>query len=299
VKKTILIVDDEKGVCDIMAAFLSRTYNVLTTVNPHEALSLCDENPVDMVISDIQMGTVNGLELLSAVRTKYPHIITMLMTGYDTNDYIDHARRHGISNIIAKTAPFSFPELEALVDSLLHGAIFGLPRYLINGGTILARHAVRSSAEAVQVRTAVTGMLAARFGSSGDMNLVLDEILTNALYHAPVNADGTPKYRRFTDVQLDEKEFVTVECGFDTEKYGVSVTDNSGSLTRDTVLQKLLRQVTGEGILDDHGRGLHMSRLFSDRMIINIKPNERTEVIFMNYISPKYQGYKPIYINEI
>jgi hypothetical protein len=42
-----------------------------------------------------------------------------------------------------------------------------------------------------------------------------------------------------------------------------------------------------------------MSRLFSDRMIINIAPKKRTEVILINYFSHKYRGYKPLYINEL
>jgi hypothetical protein len=90
-----------------------------------------------------------------------------------------------------------------------------------------------------------------------------------------------------------------VECGYDREKYAVSVTDNQGKLKKETVLYKIDRQLTGEGLLDDSGRGIHMSRLFADRMIINIDPNKRTEVILMNYFSNKYRGYKPLYINEL
>jgi hypothetical protein len=72
-----------------------------------------------------------------------------------------------------------------------------------------------------------------------------------------------------------------------------------GRLTKETVLYKIDRQITGEGMLDDSGRGIHMSRLFSDRMIINIAPKSKTEFILMNYFSHKYRGYKPLYINEL
>jgi len=100
-------------------------------------------------------------------------------------------------------------------------------------------------------------------------------------------------------VILNADEYVYVECGFDCEKYGVSVCDVKGRLKKETVLYKIDRQVTGEGLLDDSGRGIHMSRLFADRMIINIDPNKKTEVILMNYFSHKYRGYKPLYINEL
>jgi len=52
-------------------------------------------------------------------------------------------------------------------------------------------------------------------------------------------------------------------------------------------------------MLDDSGRGIHMSRLFADRLLINIKPGSITEVIIMNYFSTKYRGYRPLYITEI
>lgn len=84
-----------------------------------------------------------------------------------------------------------------------------------------------------------------------------------------------------------------------TMKYAVSITDYQGKLTKETVLYKIDRQITGEGLLDDSGRGIHMSRLFADRMIINIEPGKRTEVILLNYFSHKYRGYKPLYINEL
>jgi hypothetical protein len=42
-----------------------------------------------------------------------------------------------------------------------------------------------------------------------------------------------------------------------------------------------------------------MSRIFADRMVINIDPGRKTEVILMNYLSPAYRGFKPLYINEL
>jgi len=84
-----------------------------------------------------------------------------------------------------------------------------------------------------------------------------------------------------------------------SEKYGVSVLDTSGKLTKETVLYKIDRHIHGEGLMDEDGRGLHMSRIYSDRLIINIKKNVATEAIFLNYLTDKYKGFKPLYINEI
>jgi anti-sigma regulatory factor (Ser/Thr protein kinase) len=215
------------------------------------------------------------------------------------NDYLQQTLEYDLSNLISKTVPFNFIEIQILLDALLTESIFGLNRYLLGDGLIMNSYSIRSTQEARQAREAITGMFSQMFGTAGDMNLILDEIITNALYHAPANPDGTKKYESYQSINLDKNEYVQVDCGADSEKYGVSVTDPSGRLTKNKVLETVHRQVSGQGLLEDHGRGIHISRLFSDRMIINIKPGSRTEVILMNYFTRKYQGYKPFYINEL
>ena len=75
--------------------------------------------------------------------------------------------------------------------------------------------------------------------------------------------------------------------------------DQQGTLTRDMVLYKIDRHIRGEGVLDDDGRGLFMTRVFADRLIINIAPKKKTEIIIFNYRDKLYKGFKPLYINEL
>ncbi|HUI92846.1 MAG TPA: response regulator [Chitinivibrionales bacterium] len=295
----ILIVDDEITIRTMLLDFLEGRYEVATAENADTALALCEKRPFDMVISDINMPGMKGPELLAEIKRRSPGTRTVLITAYNVDDYIRLARKSGVSNIIPKTSPFNFPELDALVDGLLTGNIFGIGRYLLPQHTLLGEFCIRSSAEAREVREAAVNLLTKRLGGAGDMQLVLDEIVTNAVYHAPTFPDGTEKYEEFSDVALSPQEYVRLECAFDAEKYGVAVIDNRGRLTKDTVLYKIERQLSGAGAFDDSGRGLHMSRLFSDRMIINIEPKKKTEVILINYFSHKYRGYKPLYINEL
>ena len=177
--------------------------------------------------------------------------------------------------------------------------IFGLSRYLNEDGKVLEEICIKSTTEAKEARERIADTFAEKFGTSGDMKLILDEIITNAIYHAPTLQNGTEKYQEFMDVELEDHEYIYIEYGYDMEKYGVAVSDYQGRLTKETVLYKINRQITGEGLLDDSGRGIHMSRLFADRMIINIDPNKRTEVVIINYFSNKYRGYKPLYLNEL
>ncbi|MBN1758679.1 MAG: response regulator [Chitinispirillaceae bacterium] len=295
----ILIVDDEKAIRMMLLDYLENDYEIVTAETGEEALGILQQSRFDLVISDINMPGMNGPQLLSQIRLKYPGTKTALITAYNVDEYIKTAKEYSITNIIPKTVPFNFTELDFIVHGLVTGDIFGLSRYLLSEGKILETHIIKSSADARIVQDHLIELFETKFGTAGDMKLILDEIITNALYHAPTFDDGTEKYQEFNDVELEPHEYIHIECGFDEEKYAVAVTDCQGRLTKETVLYKIERQITGEGLLDDSGRGIHMSRLFADRMVINIDPNKKTEVILINYFSNKYRGYKPLYINEL
>lgn len=298
-KYRILIVDDERAIRMMLLDYLEVSYEIETAETGEEALAILEKERFDLVISDINMPGMSGPQLLSKVRKVYPSTKTALITAYNVDEYIRAAKEFSITNIIPKTVPFNFTELDFIVHGLVTGEIFGLPRYLLPDGTIIEKHTITSTNDARRVQDHLIGLFHKKFGTSGDMKLILDEIITNALYHAPKHKDGSEKYKEFSNITLEENEYIYVECGYDDEKYGVAVIDYQGRLTKERVLYKIDRQITGEGLLDDSGRGIHMSRLFADRMIINIDPNKKTEVILMNYFSNKYRGYKPLYINEL
>lgn len=297
--KQLLVVDDNLNFCTLVRDFFKDRHEVDISNDPHDALLRAFEGHYDLVISDIRMPGMKGPDLLQRVRAGSPDTKTMLITSYNVDHYVKIAREYDISSIMPKTVPFNFGELDTIVHGLLTDDIFGLNRYLLPDGEIRQTYTVRSSEEGRKVRDHAVEVFMSRFGTSGDMKLVLDETITNAIYHAPKTTDGREKYREFSEVDLQPHEYVYVECGWDSEKFGVSVSDSQGKLNKETVLRKIERHSAGEGLLDDSGRGLHMSRLFADTMIINIRRDVRTEVILINYISKKYKGYKPLYINEL
>ena len=295
----ILIVDDEKAIRMMLFDYLEVIYQVETAETGEQALDLLEKSRFDLVISDINMPGISGPQLLREVKRRYPGTKTALITAYNIDEYIKTAKDYLITNIIPKTVPFNFAELDSIIYGLLTGDIFGLSRHLLQDGRMVDRICIKSTKDARVAREHITDIFNRKFGSSGDMKLILDEIITNAMYHAPVRDDGAEKYQEFTEIELEPEEYVHIEYGYDIEKYGVAVNDYLGRLTKETVLFKIERQITGEGLLDDSGRGIHMSRLFADRMVINIDPNKRTEVVLINYFSNKYRGYKPLYLNEL
>lgn len=80
---TILIVDDEVQILKTMRRLFSETdYKILTAENGMDALTLLEDNPIDLIISDMKMPLMNGYQLLSTVKAKYPHIIRISLSGY-------------------------------------------------------------------------------------------------------------------------------------------------------------------------------------------------------------------------
>jgi CheY-like chemotaxis protein/anti-sigma regulatory factor (Ser/Thr protein kinase) len=295
----IVIVDDEHTIRMMLCDFLEDRYEVIGAESGKHALDILSKRRADLVISDINMPGMSGIELVGIIRRNYPSVKTALITAYNIDEYIQLIKNENIANVIPKTVPFNFSELTSIVNGLITGEIFGLTRYLLQNSTVLASFRITSSTDGREVRERITDLFTRQFGTAGDIKLVLDEIITNAICHAPVDDSGEEKYSIFSEIKLQPEEYIDVECGYDQEKYGVSVVDRQGRLDKKTVLSKIERQLTGSGLLDDSGRGIHMSRVFTDRMIINIDPGKKTEVIIMNYFSPTFRGYKPLYVNEL
>lgn len=296
---SVLIIDDEAVIREMLQIELNDRYNVYTAEDAGSAFALLENTSVDLVISDINMPGMMGFDLLKKVREKYPKIKTALITAYNVNDYVRMAKENDISNIISKSTPFNFDEFDSIVQNLVTEQIFGLDKYMLPDYSLLKEYLILDSNLINEVEIDIIEIISAFHPTEPYINILLEELITNAIYHAPVDKNGKEKYVKHSHVSLDESEAVKVCLGRDSEKYGVSVLDTSGKLTKEQALYRFDRHIHGEGLLDENGRGLHMSRIYSDRFIINIKKNVATEAIFLNFFNNKYKGYKPLFINEI
>jgi DNA-binding response OmpR family regulator len=118
-KKRILVVDDEKSICLLLNNFLGEDYDVITISNGEDALAWLEGNLPDLIISDIQMGNMDGCELLRKVRqrgfTKHTPII-MLSARAESKERIK-CYRLGAQDYLTK--PFNPEELEEVVKKNL------------------------------------------------------------------------------------------------------------------------------------------------------------------------------------
>jgi response regulator RpfG family c-di-GMP phosphodiesterase len=114
-KPRILVVDDEKFIRDILADFLGMEgYAVRTADDGASAASELKRNRYDMVISDLKMPRMGGLELLKEVNESCPGTLTVIMTGFGTVETAIDAMKRGAYDYILK--PFKVEEIVHIVQ---------------------------------------------------------------------------------------------------------------------------------------------------------------------------------------
>lgn len=84
-RTTVLFVDDEPAILKSIARILARSeFSVVTALLPQQAFELLSRSKIDVVVSDIDMPQMDGLDFLERVRVQHPHVLRMLLTGSAT-----------------------------------------------------------------------------------------------------------------------------------------------------------------------------------------------------------------------
>jgi len=115
----ILIVDDDAGLREALSDTLSLAgYRVSTAEHGREALVKLGKNNYPLVLSDVQMQPMDGMELLQAIRARDPLLPVLMMTAYGTIEKAVEAMRYGASDYLVK--PFDASVLLELVSRYLN-----------------------------------------------------------------------------------------------------------------------------------------------------------------------------------
>ncbi len=118
--KKVLIVDDEETLTWSMAKSLSKDrdkYEVMIANNGREALGLLKKDKIDLVISDIRMPDINGLDLLVRIKMEHPQTKVIIMTAYGSSDVQKEANRRGSLFYIEK--PFEINDIRKIIIDLI------------------------------------------------------------------------------------------------------------------------------------------------------------------------------------
>jgi DNA-binding NtrC family response regulator len=109
-RESILVVDDDATLLDLLKSGLtSEDYDCETVTNAAAALEVIHQNSHGIMITDIDMPDMNGLELTKKAKTVNPHVKVVIMTGFIDKFSYDKAIEAGASDFIRK--PFSLKEL--------------------------------------------------------------------------------------------------------------------------------------------------------------------------------------------
>jgi DNA-binding response OmpR family regulator len=115
--KRVLVVDDEQNICAMLTKFLrSSGYACESTTDPAKALEVIKRNGFELIISDIKMVGIDGLQLLSEILKIDPGLDTIMMTGHTSAYTYSDIIKAGAADFIAK--PFQMPELKAKIERI-------------------------------------------------------------------------------------------------------------------------------------------------------------------------------------
>ncbi|HWR40087.1 MAG TPA: response regulator [Patescibacteria group bacterium] len=116
-KGTVLVVDDQPGIRQLLAEVLQEEgYQILTAANGRDGVRIALENDPAVILMDMKMPGMNGLEALHEVALQGQGSRVILMTAYGELDMFDKARAGGASACITK--PFDIGELCRMVDAV-------------------------------------------------------------------------------------------------------------------------------------------------------------------------------------
>jgi two-component system response regulator PilR (NtrC family) len=201
----LLIVDDEQGIRQLLTLVFGRAgHAVRSAENGRQALALLREEPADLIISDVKMPDIGGIELLRASQELAPGVAVVMMTAFATVDTAREAFKLGADDFIQK--PFDVEELKLIVAKVLE-------RQDLVKENLAFKRAQRDR-----------GRLSNIIGRSERMQAVYQMIETVAEVQSTVlvtGESGTGKElvaRAIHDLSpRAEKPFVSINCGAFTE----------------------------------------------------------------------------------
>jgi len=111
---SILIVDDEKVILNTLERTFRREYNVFSALNGKDALSIMEQNDIDLIIADHLMPDMTGTELLKKTSQKYPNTIRIILSAYpDEEPFMDAVDTGHVHRYLTK--PWELEDVKSVV----------------------------------------------------------------------------------------------------------------------------------------------------------------------------------------
>jgi len=210
----ILVIDDEESMRDSCRQALARKANrVEVAADGLTGLGILQKEAFDLVILDLKMPGLSGMEVLSRIKQEYPEVVVVVITGYATVESAVEAMRHGAYDFLPK--PFTPESLRAIVGRALDARELVLENILLRseleasiGSEVIIGHSEpMRNIEEVMGKVSPTDTTVLISGESGTGK----ELVARAIHRHSSRKD---------------KPFVVVDCGslvenlFESELFG-------------------------------------------------------------------------------
>lgn len=113
-KNNILIIDDEKAICTSLTYALEDNYKVYSTTEPKEGLSIIEKEEISLVLLDLRIGKISGLDVLKDIKSKNENIVVIIMTAYGSIESTITAIKNGAFTYLTK--PLDIDELLVTIE---------------------------------------------------------------------------------------------------------------------------------------------------------------------------------------
>ncbi len=291
---TLLVVDDSALELSIAVACVEALQlDTVVAENGREALEVIRRQQPDVVLTDLQMPEMDGLELVRQIRRNYPHIPVILMTGYGSEETAAAALRAGAANYIAKK------NLKQDLGELLHSVLETVEATRIRERlpTFLEFNEARFAFGYEPVATKaligfLQGMLSElRFCDQAErfqISTALSEALTNAICHGNLELasdlrEAPSAARAYRELGMERAQMtpyrtrrVHVTFLLTPAKISLVVRDEGPGFDPIT----LPDPTDPVNLTKLHGRGVMLIRMFMDEVSFNDVGNEITMVKF-------------------
>ena len=286
---SILIVDDSATDRTRIAGLLAKqpAYVISAVSSGTEALDMLRHSPFDLVLTDLQMPDMNGLELVGEMKKQFPQTPVILMTGAGSEEIAVQAMRDGAASYISKTSGAQWLHenvervLAARVQEISNAALLKkmhCDEYelsLVNDRRLMSS-AARFVRQAAQAADICSDAEVPRLG------VALEEALLNACLHGNLDLDSKLREgdgRAFEELARErmasapwKDRRVNVSVSINSDRMQIRIDDEGKGFNPD----KLPDPTRPENLLKPHGRGVLMMKMFLDDVCWNKTGNQVT-----------------------
>ncbi len=243
------------------------------------------EKPINLAIFDARTRMPDQAFLAKIPLTGR---ILYILTGQNLARKIQLFEAPQATSLFCYNDQFDDDEFISSATKALRGDVFGLQKYFPWGVTTFTMlvKSYEDKTKAIDIMMSYAQMAGVRGPVRDRVQLVADELMMNALYHAPVGDNGEELYRGKSQkelAQLTDVAPIEVQYGCSGRYFGISVRDGFGSLTRIKALDYLKRVGTEAAKIEQKksGAGLGLISVLQSvsKLIFNLDPGYSTEAV--------------------